>query len=1045
MSELPKAVFLSYASQDAEVAKRIADALRTCGIEVWFDQSELRGGDAWDQKIRRQIKECALFMPVISPNTNARPEGYFRLEWKLAVDRSHLMADDQPFLFPIVVGDIDDATARVPDKFRDVQWTRLRLDETPGELAARVTRLLSVGVGASLAEARGRAPGAPLQRKGAARWWWLLFPLLATPVAIIAIWKQSPPPERPMPPPPAAVSPDPKPQNPEPKPLTEARQLATRARALFVERLDTSRDDCALAEDLLKQALQKDPNDAEVWAALSHVHGYVVLRGWDMSNARRESARAAAQRAVRLDPTSFEGRLAEAFLLADTGSEAPEKERLLRALRAERPAEKRLLRALATVLDRRGELAEADAISAETAALPGGDPLSFYNQSLRHWFVGDTERAESAIGDALKQAPNFTGALIFTAWYAAILHGDLERARVTIDRVPAGEMREDRPAFFAWFIELLARRPDAAIARLQAVPRAWLEDNWYRGPKAMLVGDALEAGGRRAAAELEWRTALQQVEERLQQAPGNQRALFLRGILLAKLGERAEAERQFKVLVERNGIDLKGGGYTPPWVTEFLIQLGRAEEAIPQISRALQSERRAVDYTAATLRLDPRFDSIRKLPAFPRVVAEAEAIEQRAGQAAQPARNWPTDPELKKAFGIITGVDATAESCRLAEDMVNAILKQRPTDPEATTVYAMLNNYNLIRGYDLSEERYVLARRFSERALQLTPAEPEAMAAMAQVLTFRGTDYARGEELIRQAMARAPEEPRFGRILVYNVLRLTDPARALAQAKEDAARFPRDALTQYDLALICRGTGDLELMEQALDRTLAIAPVGSAQIWKGWLAAWVHGDLPGFKQWLDRIGGNFRLNERAVYMRYLYACLSGDTADGLEAVNSFPGSWMSDFYYTGPRALLEADLLARQGKVELARAEYDRALTEIRRFAEQHPGDSAWERAELFALLGAGRMEEAKATNQRQLQRLRRPVRPIIAQWWHDMIPAQLLVGNRAEALALIREAAVAPSVRSQIRVAFKIDHRMAPFRDDPEIKALLAEPAEKK
>lgn len=88
------AVFLSYASQDAEVASRICDALRAAGIEVWFDQSELRGGDIWDRKIKQQIRECALFLPLISANTNARAEGYFRLEWKLAVDRSHLMADD---------------------------------------------------------------------------------------------------------------------------------------------------------------------------------------------------------------------------------------------------------------------------------------------------------------------------------------------------------------------------------------------------------------------------------------------------------------------------------------------------------------------------------------------------------------------------------------------------------------------------------------------------------------------------------------------------------------------------------------------------------------------------------------------------------------------------------------------------------------------------------------------------------------------------------------------------------------------------------------
>ena len=50
-----KAVFLSYASQDAEAVRRLAEALRAEGVEVWFDQSELKGGDTWDQKIRRQI------------------------------------------------------------------------------------------------------------------------------------------------------------------------------------------------------------------------------------------------------------------------------------------------------------------------------------------------------------------------------------------------------------------------------------------------------------------------------------------------------------------------------------------------------------------------------------------------------------------------------------------------------------------------------------------------------------------------------------------------------------------------------------------------------------------------------------------------------------------------------------------------------------------------------------------------------------------------------------------------------------------------------
>jgi hypothetical protein len=53
LTESHNAVFLSYASQDAAAALRICEALRAAGIEVWFDQSELRGGDAWDASIRQ--------------------------------------------------------------------------------------------------------------------------------------------------------------------------------------------------------------------------------------------------------------------------------------------------------------------------------------------------------------------------------------------------------------------------------------------------------------------------------------------------------------------------------------------------------------------------------------------------------------------------------------------------------------------------------------------------------------------------------------------------------------------------------------------------------------------------------------------------------------------------------------------------------------------------------------------------------------------------------------------------------------------------------
>ena len=192
----PGAVFLSYASQDAGAALRICEALRAAGVEVWFDQSELRGGDAWDQKIRRQIKECALFVPIISAATQARHEGYFRLEWHLAEQRSHLIARGRPFIVPVAIDQTNDAEALVPDAFLAVQWMRLPGGEVQAAFCDRVKKLLSPEQGAGTLPARPRSgdgeqggqrtePVAPLSVAKAERrrvWLWIVAAVIALPV-----------------------------------------------------------------------------------------------------------------------------------------------------------------------------------------------------------------------------------------------------------------------------------------------------------------------------------------------------------------------------------------------------------------------------------------------------------------------------------------------------------------------------------------------------------------------------------------------------------------------------------------------------------------------------------------------------------------------------------------------------------------------------------------------------------------------------------------------------------------------------------------------
>ena len=209
MSEPTKAVFLSYARDDAAAARRIAEALRIAGLEVWFDENELRGGDQWDAKIRKQIDACTLFIPVVSQHTQDRSKGYFRLEWKLAVDQTHLLAEGVPFIAPVVIDDTRESAAVVPPEFMRVQWSRLPGALPTPQFVEQVKRLLAGPVSRGGSGSRPTAAGSgdpALQKKAIPSWTWGALTAVVVGIAIALSVSRKP-----------GASPDPKFQTPAPK------------------------------------------------------------------------------------------------------------------------------------------------------------------------------------------------------------------------------------------------------------------------------------------------------------------------------------------------------------------------------------------------------------------------------------------------------------------------------------------------------------------------------------------------------------------------------------------------------------------------------------------------------------------------------------------------------------------------------------------------------------------------------------------------------------------------------------------------------------
>ena len=491
------AVFLSYASQDAEAAKRIRETLRAAGIEVWFDQSELRGGDAWDQSIRKQIKSCALLIPIISANTQSRTEGYFRLEWRLADQRTHLMAKGRPFLLPVVIDDTRDADAQVPDSFTEVQWTRLPGGETPPAFGARVGKLLSQEQGAHSAP----APEARVGREGAAartsrqrpKW---MRPILTCAVLVIAglaftLVKRL---ERSGK---AAGSPGTSnaaqiQQTASVAPYSEARQLAERALELSEVNKDSNPDGLLAAADLGEKATQLDSTDADVWAIAAFVDIRCWVHGADRTEKHEDMARTKLQRAKGLAPRSVRVRMTEAKMLTeldlypDSFSKA-KAESILRELLQENLTgweRTEVLGVLGLAIGDQGRIREAVKFLEQAGQTDAGW------MKAASWGYLSVKMFPEALASARHQTEMDRNGGLLQQVVIQVVREDLDAALAALNQLPDAARTEVVPASARVAIAFYQRDVAGMQAAIRFIPGDFVENQFLEMPKPAIYGYA---------------------------------------------------------------------------------------------------------------------------------------------------------------------------------------------------------------------------------------------------------------------------------------------------------------------------------------------------------------------------------------------------------------------------------------------------------------------------------------------------------------------------------------------------------------------------
>ncbi len=412
--------------------------------------------------------------------------------------------------------------------------------------------------------------------------------------------------------------------------------------------------------------------------------------------------------------------------------------------------------------------------------------------------------------------------------------------------------------------------------------------------------------------------------------------------------------------------------------------------------------------------------------------------------AAKPLAEFPHEPSLKRAEALIYGLDSIATDFALADDLVKPLRAARPNDPEVVVVAAEVAVEYLARGFDTNQARRADAQQLAERAVQLVPDNPAAQAALGTYLRCSRTQLGRAEETLRDAIKLDPKNPRYQRQL-YTLLSVANSPKTDAFGASLVNAFPSDPLVRYEIAVHHMHAGDLAAAEAGFDETLKLAPLADAMIAKAKFMLEVHGSVQGMTDWLGRVPERQRTNARLANAYAVEALVTGKVKTAQGVVESITDTWLADGTYIFPKAMLVGDLESIAGHEDLARKSYEAALEELHRMQAADLTDIRPIRGELWVQLALKNREEARAALRLNLQKAPHPYRwHFIMTWWSSSLRACLLLGEREAALTQLKEACAEPQGRLILRNLFHVDPAMAPFRDEPAIVALLAEPAAK-
>jgi len=370
---------------------------------------------------------------------------------------------------------------------------------------------------------------------------------------------------------------------------------------------------------LFEQAVQLDPDFALAYARLSTVHSELVFWGFDPSEQRIAQAKAAADRALQLQPDLPEAHRALGTYYYDCFFDYDRALKELSIAAKGLPNDPEILEMIAYIWRRQGLVDDAIVNLQRAADL---DPRNAWLKMQLGFCYECTKRyaeADRYLDESIALDPDQSYVYFFKAQNHFLWDGDLAKARAAVAAAP--KQGDPLVAVAGWQVKMALGKYQEALDRASALPDG-ISGGRSVVVRDLMIGMAHHQLGHDEQARAAFESARTDLETLIVENPTLAEAYTVLGLTYALLGHMEEAIR-----TGRQGVDLVKDDavrLAPCQVDliKTLIVADEHESALDLIEQVLAQQWTTL--SPHLLSLDHAYDPLRDNPRFQRLVATVE-------------------------------------------------------------------------------------------------------------------------------------------------------------------------------------------------------------------------------------------------------------------------------------------------------------------------------------------------------------------------------------------------------------------------------------